>query len=131
MFVLYQRCIVYGCHVKLKATCGTNQAIVGFKDQLDTTAISDATSACERPNVKYALLNSGGPAAYLSKYFPINKLFGVSKNMILNGEMDFSHSSSANPSRQWYVQIFGQHPDGASTCTLQYTIELTYYAKRS
>lgn len=129
MFALYDRCIVYGCKVVLKCSAGTNQAIVGFKDQIDTTAVSDATMACERPSVKYCLMNAGGKAGYLSKYYAINELFGVNKNMILNGEMDFSHSGSANPSRQWYLQIFGQHPDGSSTCTVQYTVELTYYCK--
>lgn len=129
MTPLYNRCIVYGCHVKLKATCGTNQAIVGFKDQIDTSAISTAVDACERPNAKYALLNNGAKGAYLSKYFPINKLFGVTKSMVLNGEMDFSHDASGNPLRQWYLQIFAQNPDSSTATNIQYTIELIYYTK--
>lgn len=129
MTPLYNRCIVYGVKVEIKASCGTNQSVIGFKTQADTSAIASVSLALEKADVKYGLCNAGGQAIYLSRYYDINKLFGVSKQMVMNGEMDFSHDSANNPSRIWYLQIFAQHPDESTTSTSQYTVELTYYAK--
>ena len=128
MASLYDRYTVFGCKVVLRAATDKKNGIIGFKAQPDVTGIASAVQALERPMVKYAIINSGGPSTTLSSYYRMSSLFGVSRKTIAD-EQNYSALNTANPTNTYFVQVFAQAADSLTPLDVSITLELTYYAR--
>lgn len=126
--VLYERYTVHGFKIELTGTCTTGSMFFGFKTQADTTVLSTASLGIERPDCKYALVVAGGQPRTISHYYPINRVFGVSKSKIMD-EDNFSAEKGSDPVEQHYLQTFAQHADDSSTCIGVLTHKVTYYCR--
>lgn len=130
MALLYNKYTVYGCKVTVRGNCASQPAILGMKTQRDTTVVTAAIDACERPDVVYRMMADGGKSHTLSMYISLPAKFGVSKSEYL-GEGDFAAVAASNPAKEWYLQIFAQHPNSATGTSIFYTAELVYYTRWS
>lgn len=130
MVALYNKYTVYGVGITVKATCATSPVIIGVKSQRDQTLLAAGVDGCERPDVKYAMLNPGGRGATLSMYVNLGRVFGITKKQLM-GDGEYSAAGGATPVKNWYLQCFAQHPDSATACSAYYTVELVYYTRWS
>lgn len=128
MTPLYNHFIVTGCKVEVKASSITVPALVGMKAQPDTGALGLAQQGIERPYCRTGTAVPGGRALYMKQYFDISKLFGVSRQAILSDDL-YRGSGIATPTNVYYLNIFHQPIDGASTNYCPMEIKLTYYVK--
>ena len=98
-----------------------------MKSQPDNTALTALNQGAERPNVVMKQLNGGAPQVVLSRYYPIHKLFGITKQALL-AEDSYS-GVGANPASMWKLNIITGPPDQSTDCTIDYSVELTFYTK--
>ena len=128
MAVLYNRYRVYGINVKISCVGGNNSFLLGMKPQPDTTVITAINQPTERPEAVYRLMSGAARSQVFSKYFPINQLLGISKQSLMD-EDNYAANPTTNPSSNYYLQVFGQNPDGSTLGSCNYIIELTAYVK--
>lgn len=131
MKLLYGKYCVYGVKVKAILACESGVSMVmGFKAQDDTTVLTDASLAIERPDAKSRILVPGQRTQTITKYFPIHQLFGVRKQTILD-ENDYKSTTSTNPANQYYLQTFAGPADNATNSGGRIVLKMTYYVKWS
>lgn len=128
MTPLYNHFIVTGCHVEIKASTSTVAAVVGMKAQPDTTSVTSLGAGIERPYSRSGTVVPGGRALYLSKYFDIAKLFGVNRQAILSDDL-YRGTASATPTNVYFLNIYHQPVDGATSNYCPMQVKLTYYVK--
>lgn len=96
----------------------------------DTTTAASFADASSKPYAKSSYNASGSGVWNPQVYLPSNKAFGVSKKTIM-AEASYTGAVNANPSAQWYWQIWAQSSDGSTTGNCACSIEVTYYAMLS
>ena len=112
--------------IRTVATVG-NPAVI-MKGQRDVTPVGTADLAMERPDTKYVLMTSGGDQKRLSRYYPINKVFGITKSGVNDDDL-LSGAFNASPSRVYYVQIIAQSPDNTTSVAGHITVDMTFYCR--
>lgn len=128
---LYNKYCVYGC--KVKATYAIDSGIsctVGFKAQNDTSVLTNANLALERPEAKTVIINPGQRTITQTKYYAMNQLFGVRRSTILD-ENDYKATANTNPANEQYLQIFAQPSDNFTASVGRIVLRMTFYTKWS
>lgn len=127
---LYNKFIVYGCKIKLRATQhGVVPSIVAMAPQKSSiygAAVIDELQ--ERPLAKTAILTAERPVV-LSAYYAISTLEGISKSDILGDDGDFGHGISTNPIRNQHLVIANNPVDLVTGTVVYYDLEMTFYVK--
>lgn len=131
MAALFNKYCVYGVNVKATflVNSGTN-AVLGFKAQPDTSSLSDASLALERPENKTVILAPGQRSVTSQRYFALNQLFGVRKETILD-ENDYKAVPTTNPLNVHYLQVYAGPTDNATTTSGTIVMRFTFYTKWS
>lgn len=131
MKLLYGKYCVYGVKVSCTLACESGVSMVmGFKAQNDQTVLTDASLALERPDAKSRIVTPGQRTQTISKYFPIDKLFGVRKQTILD-ENDYKANVGYSPANVYYLQTFAGPLDNATSSGGRIVVKMTYYVKWS
>ena len=124
---MYNKATVYGCKVKITATADNPSEILLMPKRTSTLG-TNMSLIDERPNGISRMTNNVSRPITLSRYYPINQIFGVAKRKI-SDDSEFSHDYNANPTTSAYIHLYVMNPNPAFTCTVSYNIELRYYCR--
>lgn len=129
MIQLYSRNVVYGVKVTLKMAVSnaSTPIAVSMKAQPDTGTIATLDAAFERPYAKTAMVNGSGRAVYLTQYYDIAKLFGITRQALLSE--DSYSAAGGTPTRLQYLNIVSGPPDGVTTAVLDCLVDIEFYVK--
>lgn len=127
---LYNKFIVYGCKVRLRASqYGSVPSVIAMAPQKSSIyGASTIDELQERPYAKTAILTAERPVT-LTAYYAISALEGISKSDILGDDGDFGHSASTDPIRGQHLVIANNPVDLVSGTTVYYDLEMLFYAK--
>lgn len=129
---LYNNFTVLKCEYKVTASClssGAQVVAVGVTDTV--TPPTSARQVIENGSAQWKFTNVATSATdpvdfNFSDHVDLDKLFGVSLEN-LKGEDAYSHSSTASPADQGYLNITLENLDAADRVAIRFYIELRYY----
>lgn len=127
---LYNKFTVYGC--KVVVTCAQVGAVPTTVVMAPQKVVSYGTATPDELQERRLSVSRKCTAerpCVLKRYYPMSGLFGVSKRDILGDEGDFASSSSASPTKNFYLLVGQQPVDSASGTSVYMDVELTYYLK--
>lgn len=128
----YKKYMVYGMKWKLTFIneSALNQVLCVVLPKNESNNIASMNLAKERPfskNVTLGVEGSGKNIRTLSGYMSTKKIFGLPK--LTQGDLDYSALTSTDPLLPWFLHIYTQATDRASSATTRIEIELTYYSR--
>lgn len=127
---LYNYYTVYGCSVEIEAgtETTTSTVLLVMGPALDSATPTDLELQKERPQSRWAMLDAGGEAKTIQRYYRIHSIFGRTKRQVLSDDT-FSATSNNNPYKQVYLNINAIATDKTAVATVNCNITITYYAQ--
>lgn len=124
---LYDRYEVHGCKITVKLI--NNSETVPFMATLRPTRYtSPVGEPSEQPYTKTRVvgISTGGkPYTTIQAYFNTKKIFGLNKPQSTEGT--YISDFGANPSRQWYWNLYLTTIEGGQLLNMFYDAWITYY----
>lgn len=124
---MYRRITVFGAKVKVTATFDNPCELIMIPRRSSILSTNMSLSD-ERPNSISKMGNNGSRPIVLQHYYPINQIFGVSRNKIQD-EDEFSHVWNGNPTNGAYLHLYVMNPNNAFTATASINVEIRFYCK--